>query len=197
MFASSIVAALMLFASSSFAAAPRDGHAHPYHKSLTQIEYDEERGALECSLWVWPNDLIEELEARSGKGVDLDTLERAGKLDALLLVWLRDVIRVRDASGQRLRARWVGKELSLDSCWLHFEYVGLAAGGAGKRQSLEVENRAFFAIAKLPMHTVTFEQGGKRQRHNLTRRAPRWRLPVRWKRQEKNREKRKGARAGR
>lgn len=145
--------------------------AHPCHKTLVTVEYDVARGALECSLWVWPTDLAEELTARSGKRVDIDKLESKKKLDGVLQAWIADVLRVRDKDGKRLRATWVGKELEFESCWLHFEYA------VGKKLAhFDFENRAFFAIAEQPIHTVTFQRGATRKAKNLTRKVARWRL---------------------
>lgn len=46
--------------------------SHPYHVSLTEIEWNDDSGSFEVALCVWPADLEKALSLQAGRPVNLD-----------------------------------------------------------------------------------------------------------------------------
>lgn len=91
--------------------------AHPYHESLTEIEWNATAQYWEVSIRVLPEALESALESQSGRRVNLDKTEN---VDELIIDYLRRVIMLKAAqSPAKAQLSWVGKEVSYKAAWLY------------------------------------------------------------------------------
>lgn len=106
--------------------------AHPFHVSVAEAQWNEDRSRLQVSLRLSPRDLDAVLSQTTGKRVVLEK-ESDEKTKELLTNYLRDRIflsaskenaLIRDAevvAERRQRFRWVGVEDEIRYVWVYFE----------------------------------------------------------------------------
>lgn len=137
--------------------------AHPYHVSLTEIEWNSERETFEVAMWVWPADLEKGLAKRLRRPVDLD---KEKQLDQKLAAYLETQFGVTTKDGKKLSIRWVGHEKNLKQAWLYFEVEKVTAD-----TELTLENRIFFDLNDEQLNQVNAKLGKQEQRLTLTQSA--------------------------
>ncbi len=130
-------------------------HAHPFHASLAEVEWNAETGCLEVAVRVNPDDLETTLREAVGKRIVLER-ESEASLDHLLAQYVTDSFRVtprnnsRRRPGEPIKPRWVGYELTTRYVWLYFELpapVGTTA--------LDIEQTMFVESVPRQVNTVT------------------------------------------
>ncbi len=134
--------------------------AHPFHTSLTEIEYNQSEQVLEVAVRFSPVDLEEALTAYHGKTVVIDDSDRQ---DQMIFEYLRERLVFSDASSERgeLPLHWVGKQLQIKDAWF-FLTVPWAGG------ELKLANRLLLSIYPRQINTVSILKQGKKSPHQLT-----------------------------
>ena len=101
----------------------RPARAHPYHVSLAEAHHRSERGRLEVSLRMTPEDLDAELGRRLGRAVELGAapFDAASESDRELGRVLRDGFVLEGQDGLRYGVHLVGREIEIDYAWVYFE----------------------------------------------------------------------------
>lgn len=109
---------------------------HKYHTSLTRIDYNAEEKLLEVSIKVFSDDLLQTLEKRQKKKVDLETTK---DIDQILQNYLAEKFILKTKSGDTKSFKWIGKELETDE--VHF-YLEIPF--EGDLEGAEIKNTLFF-----------------------------------------------------
>lgn len=132
--------------------------AHKFHTSFTEADYDAEEHSLQITLRTFPDDVENVLSKRAGKSVSLDRKEEAAPL---LLAYLQETFRLKDAGGEIVKLSWVGMEAGADSAWLYFE-AKLPAGLRG----VALSNQFLCDLFADQVNLVNVKEGGRK--HSLT-----------------------------
>lgn len=141
------------------AAAGSVASAHPFHATLSEIEWNAQTGRLEVAVRVDPGDLERALRARTGRRLVLEK-ETEEARDGLLADFVKETFRVAGAGDRRagppLKARvhFVGHELTPRFAWLYFE---LSFPGDVRR--LEITQSMFTAVVPRQVNLVTARVG--------------------------------------
>lgn len=142
---------------------------HPYHVSLTEVEWNPDTGNLEVAMQVWPADLEKGLAKHLERPVDLD---REAELDARLADYLATRFSVRQGD-RRLSIRWAGHERDLKQAWLYFEIVDVRPN-----DEFIMEQRLFHDLNEDQINHVNAQLGRSEvTRLQFTLNAPRQSLP--------------------
>lgn len=102
----------------TFSLTPLPAAAHRYHTSLTRIDYKAEDQNIEITIQLFTHDLEKVLERFAKKRVDLD---KASETDKLIEKYLEENFALQNSKGERLKIRWVGKELDVDTISIYLE----------------------------------------------------------------------------
>lgn len=121
---------------------------------MAEVEWNEDAGNLEVALHIWPNDLEKALRDRFQDQV---SLEETHEVDAMIEKYLAERITITEASGKRAELKWLGKEVTLKSCWLYFE-VPLEE----KPDGLVFEHRLLLDLLPDQTNLIHFKHGRKR-----------------------------------
>ncbi|MCA1564254.1 MAG: hypothetical protein LC803_01085 [Acidobacteria bacterium] len=132
--------------------------AHKFHTSFTVADYNAPERSLQITLRTFPDDLEKVLGRRSGKAVRLD---RKKVTEPLLVAYLQETFRLKNAKGETVKLNWVGMDAGVDSAWLYFE-AHLPEGCAG----VELSNQFMFDLYDDQINLVNVKQGGRK--HALT-----------------------------
>ncbi len=100
-----------------YLAQPAPGHAHPYHTSFAEIDWNSDRSALEVALRVLPEDLETALTWRRGAAVTLGRNHR----DEELTAYLQQHFQVFAGAGVVLPLELIGVEIAYAESWLYFQ----------------------------------------------------------------------------
>lgn len=97
--------------------------SHPYHVSLTEIEWNPKSSNFEVAMCVWPADLEKAISDSTGTPVDFDKLSEA-KTDQLMKRYLTERFELIDQAGQAGALRWAGHQTGKKAIWMFFEIRG-------------------------------------------------------------------------
>jgi hypothetical protein len=129
------------------------GAVHPYHVSLTEIEWNARTGNFEVAVCLWPNDLETALSSQEHQAVNLDATPN---LDQILAKYVEKTCTCR-VGDQRTTLRWVGHETNNKQAWLYFE---LRPGEqSGSENSWSFRNAMFFELNADQQNHVNFSVG--------------------------------------
>ncbi len=140
------------------------GLAHPFHTSLTEIEYNAKDQNLELAIKLAPVDLEEALSAYSGSKVVIVDTEQS---DALIHEYLQRKLRfysnrpTPQGAVTPLRLDWVGKQLDVNVIWV-FLTVPVS------ETRLRLDNQILLEIYRQQINTVSILHEGKKQTQQLT-----------------------------
>jgi hypothetical protein len=137
---------------------PATAAAHKFHTSFTVADYNAPEQSLQITLRTFPDDLENILGRRNGKAVHLDRKKEA---EPLLLAYLQETFRLKNAKGEIVKLTWVGMDAGVDSVWLYFE-AQLPEGCAG----VELHNQFMFDLYDDQINLVNVKQGDRK--HALT-----------------------------
>lgn len=135
--------------------------AHPYHVSLTEIDWNPNSGAFEVAVCVWPADLEKALAQQQSQPIDLDNTEG---LDAIITSYVSQKIGCSNGN-DIAKLRWVGFETTNKKSWVYFELkpTNKATVASG---NWSLENKMFFELNDDQQNFVTFTNGsGQRSGH--------------------------------
>ena len=134
--------------------------AHPFHVSVAEAQWNEDRSRLQVSLRLSPRDLDAALARTTGRRVVLEK-ESDEKTKELLVDYLRDRIYLsasataaaaKDSDGieeRRRRFHWVGIEDEVRYVWVYFELERPAGADA-----VWLSNRVIFETEPTQINTV-------------------------------------------
>ncbi len=154
----SVVIWLCLFSSTALL-------AHPFHTSLTEIEYNADQQILEIAIRLSPGDLEDALSAFFGSSVVLDG---SSDNDSVIFAYIKQKLAVYPADSKAgddphsLSLQWVGKQLDIKSIWIF-----LTAPTA--EQVIKLDNRLLLTLNAQQMNTLSVIRQGKKSSHQLTR----------------------------
>ncbi|MDP1588288.1 MAG: hypothetical protein Q8M07_11120 [Prosthecobacter sp.] len=89
-------------------------HAHSFHQSTAEAEYNPTTKKLEVGLTVFINDLETALIRQSEREMRIDK-NPAAEFDAQIQAYLAKTFVVTDAAGKAAKIEWVGRELDAES----------------------------------------------------------------------------------
>lgn len=134
--------------------------AHPFHVSVAEAQWNEDRDRLQIALRLSPRDLDAALSRTTGRRVVLEK-ESDEKTEELLADYLRGRIYLssspkaaasNDADAvkeRRRRFHWVGVEDEVRYVWVYFELERPAGA-----ESVWLSNRVMFEIEPTQINTV-------------------------------------------
>ncbi|WP_229364550.1 DUF6702 family protein [Fibrella aestuarina] len=100
--------------------------AHPFHTSLTQIQYDAKNQAFEVSFRVFTDDLETALtKENNGNKIHLQDQ----KHDRLIEKYIRKQFIIADAQRKPKVLTYIGYEPEGDAQWIYFELPGQSPDG--------------------------------------------------------------------
>ncbi|MBC7920782.1 MAG: hypothetical protein H7Z75_06780 [Ferruginibacter sp.] len=109
---------LMVIALGAFPSVRSAAVLHPFHTSITQIDYDPKTQVFEVSLRVFTDDFETALAREGNQPIKLD---ETGQHDALIEGYLRKQFGFTDPAGLRKAARFIGKEFEVEATWIYLE----------------------------------------------------------------------------
>lgn len=128
------------------------GHAHPFHFSFAEGNWNEETQRLEISLRLEPHDLEDVLRRQTGQAVKLED----EATEKLLEAYLKQSLRVESQAGKPVELVWVGAEVKIKTVWLHFE-VPLPQGIEG----VKITNTLLLEHLADQVNVMALKQGSK------------------------------------
>jgi len=93
---------------------------HPFHLSVTQMEYKEETKAIQIASKVFLDDLEVAFNDHYGTDVDLWDLREDAKTDVMIGELFAHHLKVQ-VNGKDTELFYLGKEMDLDANWAYFE----------------------------------------------------------------------------
>ena len=131
--------------------------AHPQHQSTAEIVLNAQRGMLEISLRVWPDQLREALQAsRCGS--------KAHAAERQIMCYVQAHMHVMEGE-QALPLRWVGQEMDDGVLWIYVETTW-------PKKDLRILNRMFFDVADDQINVVQLKQDALKRTVIQTRQGP-------------------------
>lgn len=134
--------------------------AHPFHVSVAEAQWNNDRSRLQIALRLSPRDLDAVLSQASGRRVVLEK-ESDEKTKELLIAYLRDRVYLsssqqdattRDAEAvdqRRRRFHWVGVEDEVRYVWVYFELERPVGS-----DSVWLSNRVMFETEPTQINTL-------------------------------------------
>lgn len=129
---------------------------HPIHITVTDINFDRERGALEIITKVFLDDL--EKEIRSIKKEDYLDITKPGKArttDDLLKPYIKERFKVM-VNGKEVECNYLGHEIETEAVYLYLEVEKVK-----KLKSLSVENTVLLNFFDDQVNMVHVKVDGK------------------------------------
>ena len=109
--------------------------AHRFHTSLTVMEYNSETKNIEISMQLFTHDLVQVLEKRHNKRIELEKKET----DALIFDYVSEKFNLNDSDDKFYKLNWVGKELEIDKIFVYLEIPF-----EGNLEGKKIQNTIFF-----------------------------------------------------
>lgn len=128
--------------------------AHNYHTSLTRIDFNTAAKSLEIEINIFNHDLEKVLEAKNKKRIDFD---KDKEVDKLIFDYLSETFLIKDAKGNLLKAKWIGKETKTDMTTAFIEIEGVESV-----ENLKLQNKIFFESFSEQTNLVAFHLDGKK-----------------------------------
>lgn len=135
--------------------------SHKIHVSVTQIEFNQPKQAVEIVIRVFTDDLEHALSQRAGRAVKIPP-EKAGQdrqAGALVMAYLRDSFVLKNKLGRPVKLAWAGIEgqpALMDMLWLYLE--GRLPGGL---EGAQLRNRIFCELFDDQVNIVNAKYQGK------------------------------------
>ncbi len=146
---------------------PPTAHAHDFHFSQSEAEFNRETNRLEVAIRVINHDLERALSHHFGKNKAL-ALEEA---DPQLATYLTKVFRLRCPNTAPAELVWIGKEIEVRESWLYFEFPV-----ADSLEGCTIENRLLFELEPTQLNTLQLKIGEASTTVNLSRERPGYRV---------------------
>ena len=128
--------------------------AHKFYTSFAQVEYNEERQAVEVALRVFGDDVENILTRRHGKSVRIG---KTGAAEKLIFAYVADAFQLRNRAGEAKKFAWVGMETKGHVAWLYFESpMPEGLDGATLR------NRILLDFSDEQVNIVHIQHGGRK-----------------------------------
>lgn len=93
---------------------------HPFHVSVTQLEYQAEEKAIQISSKVFLDDLETCFNEEFETDLDLWDERDNPKVDSLIQIFFEKHLKIW-VNGKEKELIYIGKETSLDDTWVHFQ----------------------------------------------------------------------------
>ncbi len=114
-FGQGFIFAFLLF---TFYSMPPTAASHRYHTSLTRIDYKPEDKNVEITIQLFIHDLEKVLERFAKKRIDLG---RTPEIDKIIEKYLEENFVLKNKKDEKLKIKWVGKELNVDTAMIYLE----------------------------------------------------------------------------
>lgn len=97
---------------------------HPFHVSVTEIQYQEKEESLQITHRIFLDDLELGLRNYGYEDADLYGLEDEGLFEEYLTNYLGSNFKLK-INGKLLKMKYVGKEIEEDAIWCYMEVNGV------------------------------------------------------------------------
>lgn len=128
--------------------------AHRFHTSLTRIEYNAAEKIHEITIQLFTHDLLQILEKKIGKRVEL---EKNADADALIFDYLNENFSLTDSKGETKTLRWIGKESETDVVRIYLE-----TGATENLENYKLKNTIFLGNFPEQTNLVVCRYDGKK-----------------------------------
>lgn len=138
---------------------------HPFHVSVTEVDYNKDSQSLQFSCRIFLDDLEEALQAETGD-VSLDIVRDSAKVYKASKLYFskRFVVRV---DGRRVSVRFLGGEVEEDAMWCYLEVEKVT-----RFTQVELENTVLFEVFDDQQNMIHFRLGEETRSYVLTERNP-------------------------
>lgn len=130
------------------------GLPHVYHTSLTRINYKAQGKLVEISVQLFTHDLTPTLERRAKRQIDY---EKTPDIDKIIFDYLNEKFILKDKSGAAKKLVWVGKEVEVDTVYVHLE-----AESSEDLENFSLQNTLFFESFPEQTNLVTIRSDAKK-----------------------------------
>ncbi|HXG82385.1 MAG TPA: DUF6702 family protein [Pyrinomonadaceae bacterium] len=130
------------------------GSLHTYHTSLTRIKYNSKEKLVEISVQLFTHDLTPTLERRTRKRIDY---EKAPDIDKIIFDYLNEKFVLKDKNGAAKKLVWVGKEVEVDTVYIHVE-----TASEEDLENFSLQNTLFFESFPEQTNLVTIRYSEKK-----------------------------------
>ncbi len=96
----------------------RQGLAHKFYFSSTQVDYNLATGSFEITIRLFADDLELVLGRRANRKVEVD---RTAEAEALTFAYMQEVLRLRGPDMREIPLTWVGMETKVDTVYCYLE----------------------------------------------------------------------------
>ena len=147
-FGRGFIFAFLLF---TFYLMPLAASSHRYHTSLTRMDYKAEDKNVEITIQLFIHDLENVLERVAKKRIDIG---KTPGIDKIIEKYLEENFVLKNKKDEKLKIKWVGKELSVDTAMIYLE-----ASSDESIEGFKLQNTIFFEsfAEQTNLITVRFE----------------------------------------
>ena len=115
---------------------------HPFHVSVSDIKYKEDKKAIQISMRIFLDDLELALQAYSGNDkLDITKAENWDFIKANLKPYILERLKLWDAKGRAYEMSWIGAEIEDDVMWCYIEIEKVK-----KLQQVKVQNNVLHEV---------------------------------------------------
>ena len=136
---------------------------HPIHISVTDINFDQERDALEIMTKVFLDDIEKEIRSiNKEQYLDITKPGQGRTTDDLLKPYLKERFKIK-VNGKEVEYSYLGHELETEALYLYFEVVKIK-----KLKSITVENTILLKYFDDQVNMVHVKVDGKLRSMKMT-----------------------------
>lgn len=128
---------------------------HPFHISITDIEFDEEAKSIEIAQKIFTDDFEEVLNAYSTDKVDLTSDDQKEANDVLIKKYVTEKIRF-EINGKPADFEFLGTQREADAIWCFMEIPKTK-----RLKSIKVKNTLLFEMFEDQMNLVHVKRSGE------------------------------------
>lgn len=128
---------------------------HPFHISVTDIEYDEEVKSIEIAQKIFIDDFEEALAAFSNSKIDLLDKSQKTSNDQLIEHYISEKFNI-EINGKSVESDFLGTQLEEDAIWCFLEVSKVR-----KLNSIRIKNTLFFELFDDQMNLVHIKKDGE------------------------------------
>lgn len=139
---------------------------HPFHISVTDIEYDREVKSIEIAQKIFIDDFEEALVAFSQSKINLLVKSQEDANNDLIGRYLAEKLNI-EINGKPVEAEFLGSQLDSDAIWCFLEVSKVK-----KLKSIQIKNTLFFELFDDQMNLVHIKKDGEIKSMRLIKDRP-------------------------
>lgn len=136
---------------------------HPFHVSVTSLEHDQERQALEISMSIFADDLEKAIMEAGGPELNVGTAKEHHKANSYISEYLEDKFLI-SVNGNPVKWQYLGFEYENGAVWNYLEIKNVP-----ELTNLEVKNGVLMELFRDQENIIHTKVGDKKKSDILKR----------------------------